>query len=111
MLVVRREFPYHRWEPIYIGTNQEPLYSELLSWEGKQDKMIQMHEMCLLGYHFVILDGAFLVHAPGIKRRSGTSRDTSDVQTAYHYNNMRHYDEIMRRVTQQLGSKQGCKTH
>lgn len=42
LLVVKREFPYHRWEPIYIGTNQEPLYSELLTWEGQQDKMTQV---------------------------------------------------------------------
>jgi N-acetyllactosaminide beta-1,3-N-acetylglucosaminyltransferase len=42
LLVVRREFPYHRWEPIYIGTNEEPLYSEQLTWEGQQDKMTQV---------------------------------------------------------------------
>jgi len=42
LLVVRREFPYHRWEPIYIGTNEEPLYSEELTWEGQQDKMTQV---------------------------------------------------------------------
>nr|CAD7196236.1 unnamed protein product [Timema douglasi] len=41
ILVARREFPYHRWEPIYIGTNQDPLYSEVLTWEGQQDKMAQ----------------------------------------------------------------------
>lgn len=29
-----------------------------------------MHEMCLLEYRFVILNGAFLVHTPGIKRRN-----------------------------------------
>ncbi|KAG8224662.1 hypothetical protein J437_LFUL005103 [Ladona fulva] len=68
LVMVRREFPYHRWEPIYIGTNREPLYSEVLSWEGQQDKMTQMHQMCLLGYHFVVLDRAFLVHTPGVKR-------------------------------------------
>ncbi|XP_046395042.1 beta-1,4-glucuronyltransferase 1-like [Ischnura elegans] len=68
LVMVRREFPYHRWEPIYIGTNREPLYSEVLTWEGKQDKMTQMHQMCLLGYRFVILDRAFLVHTPGVKR-------------------------------------------
>lgn len=48
MLVVKREFPHHRWEPVYIGTQREPLYSELLTWEGQQDKMAQV---CL----FVIL--------------------------------------------------------
>lgn len=28
-----------------------------------------MFEMCLLNYRLVILDGAFLVHTPGIKRK------------------------------------------
>ncbi|XP_063231878.1 beta-1,4-glucuronyltransferase 1-like isoform X2 [Bacillus rossius redtenbacheri] len=42
LLVVRREFPYHRWEPVFIGTGREPLYSEELSWEGQQDKMTQV---------------------------------------------------------------------
>ncbi|KAL0268584.1 UNVERIFIED_CONTAM: hypothetical protein PYX00_010462 [Menopon gallinae] len=69
LIVVKRVFPYHRWEPVYIGTNQEPLYNELLTWEGQQDKMTQMHEMCLQDYRFVILNGAFLVHTPGIKRQ------------------------------------------
>ena len=49
LLVVKREFPYHRWEPIYIGTNNEPLYSELLTWEGQQDKMTQV---CIYIYKF-----------------------------------------------------------
>nr|XP_053629325.1 beta-1,4-glucuronyltransferase 1-like [Cherax quadricarinatus] len=68
--VVKRQFPYHRWEPIYICTKDEPLYDERLSWEGLQDKMTQMHELCLRDYNFVILDRAFLVHAPGIKKRN-----------------------------------------
>ncbi|OQR75906.1 N-acetyllactosaminide beta-1 [Tropilaelaps mercedesae] len=56
------------WEPIYIGTNAEPLYAEELSWEGKRDKMSQMFELCLLDYDFKVLNDAFLCHAPGIKR-------------------------------------------
>lgn len=42
MLITRREYPYHRWEPLYFGTNKEPWYSEGLSWEGQQDKMTQV---------------------------------------------------------------------
>lgn len=42
LVIVRREFPHHRWEPVYIGTRNEPLYSEHLSWEGRQDKMTQV---------------------------------------------------------------------
>jgi len=29
-----------------------------------------MFEMCLLNYRLVVLDGAFLVHTPGIKRKA-----------------------------------------
>ncbi|XP_022649197.1 beta-1,4-glucuronyltransferase 1-like isoform X2 [Varroa jacobsoni] len=56
------------WEPIYIGTNDEPLYAEELSWEGKRDKMSQMFELCLIDYDFKVLNDAFLCHAPGIKK-------------------------------------------
>ncbi|XP_059483078.1 beta-1,4-glucuronyltransferase 1-like isoform X2 [Neocloeon triangulifer] len=55
------------WEPIYIGTRQEPPYDERLSWEGMSDKMTQGYAMCVLNYEFHILDNAFLVHRPGIK--------------------------------------------
>ncbi|KAI5694968.1 hypothetical protein M8J76_004389 [Diaphorina citri] len=55
------------WEPIYIGTHQDPYYDERLSWEGKSDKMTQGYTLCVLDYEFQILDNAFLVHKPGIK--------------------------------------------
>jgi len=36
---------YHlHWEPIFIGTHNDPLYDERLSWEGKMDKMTQVRE-------------------------------------------------------------------
>lgn len=40
--ITRREHPFHRWEPVYIGGKNEPLYSESLTWEGQQDKMLQV---------------------------------------------------------------------
>uniref|UniRef100_A0A1B6F200 N-acetyllactosaminide beta-1,3-N-acetylglucosaminyltransferase n=1 Tax=Cuerna arida TaxID=1464854 RepID=A0A1B6F200_9HEMI len=55
------------WEPIFIGTHEDPLYDERLSWEGKSDKMTQGYILCVLDYEFQILDNAFLVHKPGIK--------------------------------------------
>lgn len=64
----KRKPPYHKWEPIYVGTNKEPLYDERLSWEGKSDKMTQMYILCVRDYEFHILDNAFLVHRPGIKK-------------------------------------------
>ncbi|VVD03680.1 unnamed protein product [Leptidea sinapis] len=67
MLISRREYPYHRWEPLYFGTQQEPWYDEKLSWEGRQEKMTQMLELCLQDYRMVVLDGGFLCHAASNK--------------------------------------------
>jgi len=67
--VGKRVRPYQHWEPIYIGTNQEPWYDERLTWEGRSDKMSQGYKMCLLDYEFHILDNAFLIHRPGIKTK------------------------------------------
>lgn len=33
---------YQFWEPFYIGTKAEPIFDERLSWEGMQDKIIQV---------------------------------------------------------------------
>jgi hypothetical protein len=68
--VGKRVRPYQHWEPIYIGTNEEPWYDERLSWEGRSDKMSQGYKLCLLDYEFHILDNAFLVHRPGIKTKA-----------------------------------------
>lgn len=65
--ITQRDKTREFWEPIFIGTNEDPLYDERLSWEGRRDKMSQMFEMCLLDYHMLVLGNAFLVHAPGIK--------------------------------------------
>ncbi|XP_069955739.1 beta-1,4-glucuronyltransferase 1 [Cherax quadricarinatus] len=56
---------YSRWEPVYVGTNAEPLYDERLYWEGKKDRMIQMYALCLSDYELHILDTAFMVRPPG----------------------------------------------
>ncbi|KAF6199773.1 hypothetical protein GE061_006071 [Apolygus lucorum] len=108
-IVVRREFPFHRWEPVFIGTNSEPFYSEMLTWEGQQDKMTQMHEMCLMKYHFVILDGAFLVHAPGVKRKADVLRDSwrNDQQKK----NSALYERIMKSINKKLKENSRCRIH
>lgn len=67
LTTTKRDRTKRSWEPIYIGTNDDPFYAEELTWEGKRDKMSQSYELCLRGYDFHILDNAFLVHAPGIK--------------------------------------------
>lgn len=37
-----RTLPYRSWEPIHVGTDQDPMYDERLSWEGMRDKMTQV---------------------------------------------------------------------
>ncbi|XP_044748829.1 beta-1,4-glucuronyltransferase 1-like [Coccinella septempunctata] len=95
-LSVKREYPFHRWEPIFIGTKLDPLYDEALSWEGLQDKMPQMLQMCLLNYRFVILDNAFLVHWPGIKGRHKRTND--GWRTPYIKRNTERYGHIIRQI-------------
>uniref|UniRef100_T1JBZ4 Cytochrome P450 n=1 Tax=Strigamia maritima TaxID=126957 RepID=T1JBZ4_STRMM len=98
--VAKRHPPYHRWEPVYIGTHNEPSYDERLTWEGKQDKMSQMHALCLLDYDLNILDNAFLVHAPGIKQ--------SNIHTALQYQQQKKQnDQIHHQVVQNLNNKFG----
>lgn len=43
--VAQRSGEFVHWEPIYVGTNAEPEYDERLSWEGRNDKMTQVHEI------------------------------------------------------------------
>lgn len=42
LIITKREYPHHRWEPVFIGTQNEPFYAEEMSWEGRQDKMSQV---------------------------------------------------------------------
>ncbi|KAG0724363.1 Beta-1,4-glucuronyltransferase 1 [Chionoecetes opilio] len=109
--VVKREFPYHRWEPIYICTKHEPFYDERLSWEGLQDKMTQMHELCLLDYNLVILDRAFLVHAPGIKRRSKKKVKDQTWREPFVAKNSKTYDKIMEEMQTKYGNSDKCHRH
>ncbi|XP_008215172.1 beta-1,4-glucuronyltransferase 1 isoform X2 [Nasonia vitripennis] len=78
----KRTGSFIHWEPIYIGTNDDPLYDERLSWEGKSDKMTQGYALCVLDYDFLIVDNAFLVHRPGIKVfKKDNYRDTLTAKT------------------------------
>ncbi|KAK9875872.1 hypothetical protein WA026_009659 [Henosepilachna vigintioctopunctata] len=106
-LTVKREYPFHRWEPIFIGTKQDPVYDEALSWEGLQDKMTQMLQMCLLNYNFVILDGAFLVHWPGIKKKG--QRVTEAWRTSFIKNNSKEYNHITEQLSRVYDSNKNKK--
>ncbi|XP_076333042.1 beta-1,4-glucuronyltransferase 1-like [Tachypleus tridentatus] len=64
----RRIGKYSGWEPFFIGTNKDPLFDERMSWNGKYNKMQVALELCFQNYDLHILDDAFLVHTPGIKK-------------------------------------------
>ncbi|XP_011333236.1 beta-1,4-glucuronyltransferase 1 isoform X2 [Ooceraea biroi] len=109
LIVTRREYPHHRWEPVFIGTRDDPLYTEEMSWEGKQDKMAQMFEMCLLNYRLVVLDGAFLVHTPGIKRK--TRKINATVQEFFRPHerrNARIYQRVIKRLIKRYPINRRC---
>ncbi|RXG52660.1 Beta-1,4-glucuronyltransferase 1, partial [Armadillidium vulgare] len=108
---VKRHFPYHRWEPIFISTNNEPLYDERLSWEGLQDKMSQMHELCLRNYNLVILDRAYLVHSPGIKKKGRKTASSDTWREPFIKANSITYDIIMGELQRKLGNNYKCRKH
>ncbi|XP_014251105.1 beta-1,4-glucuronyltransferase 1 [Cimex lectularius] len=92
------------WEPIYIGTNSDPFYDERLSWEGKSDKMTQGYILCVLDYEFQILDNAFLVHRPGIKK---LKRDPVRAMQASKTNSLIKY-KIFPELKILYGTRKGC---
>nr|XP_012234474.1 PREDICTED: beta-1,4-glucuronyltransferase 1-like isoform X2 [Linepithema humile] len=109
LIITKREYPHHRWEPVFIGTREDPLYTEEMSWEGKQDKMAQMFEMCLLNYRLVVLDGAFLVHTPGIKRKARQiSSAMQEIFRLHERRNARIYQRVIKRLIKQYPINRRC---
>ncbi|KAK0167543.1 hypothetical protein PV327_004928 [Microctonus hyperodae] len=95
---------FAHWEPIFIGTNSDPMYEERLSWEGKSDKMTQGYTFCVLDYDFLILDNAFLVHRPGIKYyKKDSLRQTLAAKT-----NVLIKKIILPELKVIYGSRKGC---
>ncbi len=61
--VAKRLRSRNAWEPIYIGTNDEPLYDERLTWDGKRDKMSQVgvdhdHNHDTIAVVIIVIHGA-----------------------------------------------------
>lgn len=100
---VKRQGDFDHWEPLYIGTNDEPLYDERLSWEGKSDKMTQAYIMCLLNYNFNVLSNAFLVHKPGIKSIQEAARVPMEK-----INNNLIRQKILPEIEVLYGTRKGC---
>ncbi|RXG57406.1 hypothetical protein Avbf_14850 [Armadillidium vulgare] len=116
---------FKSWEPFYIGTNDEPIFDERLSSEGRANKMTQeklskgicvlnnfylpsiprAYAMCLLGYEYHILDNAFLVHKPGIKLLD-VNYMFSDLAMKQHE---LIYSKIVKEYKKYYGDRKECK--
>ena len=94
------------WEPIYIGTNNEPPYDERLTWDGRGDKMTQGHIMCILDYDFAILNEAFLIHKPGIKTSKHHNSETNQKKVEKQRKLVKSV--IMPELRIMYGIKDGC---
>jgi len=85
----------------------DPLYDEGLSWDGYQDKMAHMHRLCLLNYKFAVLDNAFLVHKPGVKREKS---HVGKEKLEFIKKNNEEYYKIMNDLEKEFGKNYNCKT-
>lgn len=70
-----------------------------------------MLEMCLMNYRLIILDGAFLVHAPGIKRKSIKSLHDSTYNFIHtqEKRNSRIYQSVTRKLLKQYPVNRRCR--
>jgi hypothetical protein len=100
----KRTGDFHHWEPLYVGTKNEPLYDERLSWEGKSDKMTQAYIMCILDFKFNVLSNAFLVHRPGIKKSKEARRPILEER-----NYELIHNEIVPEIKRKYGINKKCK--
>jgi hypothetical protein len=103
----KRNPPFQHWEPIYIGTHDDPLYDERLSWEGRSDKMTQGYQLCVMDYDFLILNNAFLIHRPGIKTAKENMNHTDRAKVSAQNDLIRKM--IMPELKQLYGSRKGCE--
>jgi len=104
--VAKRVPPHKKWEPIYIGTNDDPLYDEDLSWEGNADKMEQMYKLCLMDYDFFILDTPFLIHKPGIKTKVDRKKEKPSSKVNAQLKHI--MKTIVPKIEMEFGKRIGC---
>ncbi|XP_037564480.1 beta-1,4-glucuronyltransferase 1 [Dermacentor silvarum] len=61
---VKRDKGVLLWEPVFLGTRDDPTYGESFTWEGGRERVSQGYTMCLENYDFHMLEDAFLVRVP-----------------------------------------------
>lgn len=68
-----------------------------------------MFEMCLLNYRLVVLDGAFLVHTPGIKRKTHKLISaTQEFFRPHERRNARIYQRVTKHLIKQYPINRRC---
>ncbi|XP_043272181.1 beta-1,4-glucuronyltransferase 1-like isoform X2 [Venturia canescens] len=83
---------FKHWEPVYIGTADDPVYDERVTWDGQSDRRVQGWLLCALDYQFLILNDAFVVHRPGRKERT---KNNERHKTLIRQMNKRIQEEIL----------------
>ncbi|XP_018579178.1 beta-1,4-glucuronyltransferase 1-like [Anoplophora glabripennis] len=105
--VTKRQGPHNIWEPFFVCTHREPLWDERLNWEGQGNKMSQVYALCIHDYDFMVLDNAFLIHKPGVKKKK--------VQVMKHMSEVVKNDNILRKIQKEMqnifGPNKKCKIH
>ncbi|KAF5284879.1 hypothetical protein FQA39_LY16929 [Lamprigera yunnana] len=105
--LIRREKAVYFHQHICSHCQKFPGLEKWLSQNsGNAAKML---EMCLIGYRFLILDGAFLVHWPGIKQKSSETKNTNKWRYPHQLWNSRQYTNIVKKLSKKYTNNPKCK--
>ncbi|KAL1505296.1 hypothetical protein ABEB36_004891 [Hypothenemus hampei] len=104
--VGKRSGRYMVWEPFFVCTQNEPLWDERMTWEGQSNKMVQAYTMCVMNYDFHVLDNAFLIHKPGVKKKKVQMLKFKDVVK----NSTKLIFKIGKELQNLYGNNSNCST-
>jgi hypothetical protein len=99
----KRQGGFFHWEPFYIGTNNDPLFDDRITYERSSDKMPQAYTMCVMDYNFNVLSNAFLVHKNGVK----TTR--TSLQPGFKEGRKFISKVVLPEINSKYGEREGCK--
>ncbi|XP_050294257.1 beta-1,4-glucuronyltransferase 1-like isoform X2 [Anthonomus grandis grandis] len=102
--VGKRHGKYGVWEPFFVCTQKEPLWDERMTWEGQNNKMVQAYTLCEMDYNFYVMDNAYLIHRPGVKKKKD--------QIKNHYSLVVHDFQLLKNITKEIqviyGHNENC---
>ena len=99
----KRQKSFYHWEPFYVGTNNDPLFDDRITYERSSDKMSQAYSMCLMDYNLNILSNGFLVHKNGIK----TAKEA--LQPGFNEGREFLMKVVLPEVNSKYGEREGCR--